>query len=56
VSPRPDDPAALLRVRGDAREAERWTLRALDVAPDYAAALVAQGRDWQLKTWQWGAD
>jgi 4'-phosphopantetheinyl transferase len=55
VSLRPDEPAALLRVRGDAREAERWTLRALDVASDYAAALVAEGRGWQLKTWQWEA-
>lgn len=56
VSLRPDEPAALLRVRGDAREAERWTLRALDVAPDYAAALVGEGRGWQLKTWRWEAD
>jgi 4'-phosphopantetheinyl transferase len=56
VSLRPDEPAALLCVRGDEREAERWTLRALDVAPDYAAALVAEGRDWQLKTWRWEAE
>ena len=56
VSLRPDEPAALLRVRGDAREAERWTLRALDVAPGYAAALVAQGHGWRLKTWRWEAD
>ena len=56
VSLRPGEPAALLCVRGDEREAARWTLRALDVAPNYAAALVAEGRDWQLKTWQWEAD
>jgi 4'-phosphopantetheinyl transferase len=56
VSLHPDEPAALLCVRGDARESERWTLRALDVAPDYAAALVIEGHDWQLKTWQWEAD
>jgi 4'-phosphopantetheinyl transferase len=53
VSLRPHEPAALLCVRGDEREAARWSLRALDVAPGYAAALVAEGRDWQLKTWQW---
>lgn len=53
VSLRPDEPAALLCVRGDEREAARWSLRALDVAPGYAAALVAEGHDWQLKTWQW---
>jgi 4'-phosphopantetheinyl transferase len=56
VSLLPDEPAALLRVRGDACEAERWDLRALDVAPDYAAALAAEGRGWRLKTWQWEAD
>jgi 4'-phosphopantetheinyl transferase len=56
VSLRPGEPAALLCVRGDEREAERWTLRALDVAPDYAAALVAEGSGWQLKTWRWEAD
>lgn len=56
VSLRPDEPAALLRVRGDAREAEGWTLHSLDVAHDYAAALVAEGHCWHLKTWQWVAD
>lgn len=56
VSLRPGEPAALLCVRGDAQEAARWTLRALDVAPGYAAALAAEGRDWRLKTWQWEAD
>jgi 4'-phosphopantetheinyl transferase len=53
VSLRPDEPAALRCVRGDEREAARWSLRALDAAPGYAAALVAEGRDRQLKTWQW---
>lgn len=56
VSLRPDEPAALLRVRGDAQEAGRWTLRALDVAPDYAAALVTEGHIRHVKTWQWEAE
>ena len=53
VSLQRDAPAALLHVRGDAREAGRWSLRALDVGPDYAAALAVEGSGWRLRTWQW---
>ena len=56
VSLRPDEPASLLCVRGDAQETARWSLRALDSAPGYAAALVVEGHDWQLATWQWRAN
>lgn len=52
VSLTPGAPAALLAVRGDAQEAARWTLQALEPGPGYRAALVAEGRDWQLKCWQ----
>jgi 4'-phosphopantetheinyl transferase len=52
VSLTPGEPAALLAVRGDAREAARWTLKDLDVGPGYHAALVAEGRDWDLQRWQ----
>ena len=30
-----------------------WSLRELLPAPDYAAAVVAEGRDWPLRLWQW---
>lgn len=53
VSLTPGEPAALLAVRGDAQETARWTLKALEPGPGYRAALVAEGRDWQLKCWQW---
>jgi 4'-phosphopantetheinyl transferase len=53
VSLTPGAPAALLAVRGDAQEAARWTLQALEPGSGYRAALVAEGRDWQLKCWQW---
>jgi 4'-phosphopantetheinyl transferase len=53
VSLAPDEPATLLAVRGDMQEAARWTLRALQPGEGYEAALVAEGRDWQLKCWQW---
>jgi 4'-phosphopantetheinyl transferase len=45
--------ASLLAVRGDAREAARWTLLVLEPGPGYCAALVAEGRDWRLKCWRW---
>jgi 4'-phosphopantetheinyl transferase len=53
VSLTPGEPASLLAVRGDAREATRWTLRALEPGAGYCAALVAEGDGWQLKCWQW---
>jgi len=54
VSLTPGEPAALLAVRGDAQEAARWTLQALEPGAGYRAALVAEGRDWRLKCWQFG--
>jgi 4'-phosphopantetheinyl transferase len=53
VSLMPGAPASLLAVRGDAQEAARWTLHALEPGAGYHAALVAEGRDWRLKCWQW---
>ena len=52
VSLAPGQPASLLAVRGHAQEAARWTLQALEPGPGYRGALVAEGRDWQLKCWQ----
>lgn len=53
VSLTPGEPASLLAVRGDAREAARWTLRGLEPGAGYCAALVAEGEGWRLKCWQW---
>ncbi len=53
VSLAPGEPAALLAVRGDKQESRRWSLRALQPGPEYEAALVAEGSEWQLKCWQW---
>ena len=36
----PDAPAALLATRPDSQEAARWSLRNLDLGPDYAAAVA----------------
>jgi 4'-phosphopantetheinyl transferase len=56
VSLQPGAPAALLCVRGDARESGRWSLCALDVEPGYAAAMAVEGSGWRLRAWQWDPD
>lgn len=53
VSFRPGEPAALLRVSGDAQEAARWALREITPVPDYVGALAVEGHDWRLQCWQW---
>jgi 4'-phosphopantetheinyl transferase len=55
VSLAPGEPAALLRTRGDAAEAARWTLRELSAGRDYAAALAVEGGGWRLRCWRWEA-
>ena len=53
ISLTPGEPARLFHVGGDVVEANRWSLQALKPDPAYAAALVVEGRDWQLKCWHW---
>jgi 4'-phosphopantetheinyl transferase len=55
VSLGPDEPAALLRTRGDAQEASRWSLRRLEPGPGYVGALAVEGHGWSLNCWQWEA-
>jgi 4'-phosphopantetheinyl transferase len=52
VSLIPGEPAALLGTRGDLRELTRWSLHALDVGADYAAAVAVQGTGHALRLWQ----
>jgi 4'-phosphopantetheinyl transferase len=49
----PDEPAALIETRVTSDRAERWTLEALQPGANYLAALVVEGHDWTLSTWQW---
>ena len=53
VSLAPGEPATLLSTIGDPLETSRWSLRELDLAPGYTAALAVEGHDWRLKFWQW---
>ena len=51
VSYLPTEEPRLLATRFDPAEASHWTLRALDLGGDYAAALAATGSAWKLKCW-----
>jgi 4'-phosphopantetheinyl transferase len=53
VSLIPGSQQAGLNVYGDANETSRWSLRALSPAPGYAAAVAAEGQDWQLRCWRY---
>lgn len=55
VSLTPNEPAVLRVTRPDAREASHWSLRSLDVDPDYAGALAVEGRSLELRYWDWNA-
>lgn len=49
VSLAPDEPAALLANTLHPEEVTRWTLRNLDVGPDFAACVAAEGSGWTLR-------
>ena len=51
----PGAKARLIATRHDPGEAQRWTLRELQIGRDYAAALAVEGADWRLKCWHWPA-
>ena len=50
VSLRPGEAAALLRNHKEPGEITRWSMQSVTVPAGYVAALVAEGHDWQLKT------
>ena len=44
---------SLTAIDGDVRKAASWTLRILDPAPGYAAALAVNGHGLGLRKWDW---
>ncbi len=50
VSLGPGEVAALLRNPKDPGEVTRWSMQSVAVPAGYVAAVVAEGQDWQLKT------
>ena len=53
VSLVPGEPAALLSSRYEPRDTSRWTLQALTPRTGYIAAVAAEGKNWNVKLWQW---
>ena len=53
VSLVPGEPARLLRVCGNSKEASRWSIQELNPSPGFAAAFATKGRKWRLHCWQW---
>jgi 4'-phosphopantetheinyl transferase len=53
VSVVPGEPAVLLSIHGDPKEASYWSLKELDPEPGYVGALAVKGHDWDLRCWQW---
>ena len=53
VSLTPNEPAILRATRPDTQEAARWTLLALDIAPEYASAVAVEGKDMEFRMWEW---
>lgn len=49
VSLTPGQPAILRATRPDEKEAVRWTLRSLDVDPNYAGAVAVEGTDFDFR-------
>src|SRR5207244_2207582 len=41
----PEEKPALLKTRWDPSEASRWSLRAVDVSPGYAASIAVEGHE-----------
>ena len=53
VSLVPGEPAALLESRVDPADINKWTLHALHMGTQYAAAVAVEGHEWRLKCWDW---
>jgi 4'-phosphopantetheinyl transferase len=43
----PGEPVSLLRTRWNEADAARWSLRAIDVGEQYAAAIAIESHDWE---------
>jgi 4'-phosphopantetheinyl transferase len=52
VSLVPGEAAALLRNHKEPDEVGRWAMQSVSVPEGYVAALVVEGRDWQLKSFE----
>jgi len=56
VSLTPNKPAILRAARPNPQERLRWTLLSLNVGVGYTAAMAAEGRDLEVRFWDWETD
>ncbi len=54
VSLVPGEPAKLLSIEGDSREASQWSIQHLKLAPNYVGALAVKSQVFETKHWRWG--
>jgi 4'-phosphopantetheinyl transferase len=52
VSVNPGEPACLLSTAGDPEEAACWSIRDLEPAPGYVAAVAVRALKWEFKLWE----
>lgn len=48
-----NEPVKLLRVLSNPKEVERWSLKELEPAEDFIGAVIVEGNDWELCSWQY---
>lgn len=53
VSFLPGEPARVISIRGSSQAAERWTLKDLDPAPQFKAAVAAEATGFEFTCWRW---
>jgi len=53
VSTTPGEPAVLLSINGDSKEASYWSLKELNPERGYVGALAVKGHDWHMRCWNW---
>jgi len=53
VSLIPGEPARLIETPEGKDEAARWTIKDIKAGGEYIAALIAEGRSWRVRNWDW---
>ena len=53
ISPFLDDPVTLLESDPGNENHGRWQLKTINCDPEYAAAVVVEGKDWEMKLYCW---
>jgi 4'-phosphopantetheinyl transferase len=52
----PGEPARLVCTRPDPADAARWKLVEVDPGPGHVGALMAEGADWEMQTFDWDGE